>query len=51
MVKQGIITTRVPASKLKIISPIVPTTLAPIVTGDQIAKLVDRFKKLILALV
>ena len=43
--------TRVPTSKLKIISPIVSTTLVPIVTGDQIAELVDRFKKLTLALV
>ena len=49
--KQGIITTRVPTSKLKIMLPIVPATLAPIVTGDQIAKLVNRFKKLTLALV
>ena len=49
--KQGIIITRASTSKLKIMPPIVPTTLAPIVTGDQIAKLVDRFKKLTLALV
>ena len=51
LVKQGMIMTRAPAGKLKITPPMVPTALAPVVTGDQIAELVDRFKKLTLALV